>query len=89
MTIYTFHLPTVFILAGLDVGRFEFITATLALQILAWAGLFMTGALILWTVTANIYLSCYARIQDDRDQQVIATGPYRFIRHPMYLGIIV
>lgn len=89
MTIYTLLLPTVFILAGLDFGRFEFSTVPIALQILAWAGLVMAGALILWTVTANTYLSRFARIQDDRDQQVIATGPYRFIRHPMYLGIIV
>jgi protein-S-isoprenylcysteine O-methyltransferase Ste14 len=58
-------------------------------QIAAWLGLIFAGGIILWTVTSNTYLSRYARIQDDRDQQVVITGPYRYIRHPMYLGIIV
>ena len=37
----------------------------------------------------NTFLSRTVRIQDDRGQQVIDTGPYRWVRHPMYLGIIV
>ena len=27
--------------------------------------------------------------QDDRGQEVVDSGPYHFIRHPMYLGIII
>jgi protein-S-isoprenylcysteine O-methyltransferase Ste14 len=29
------------------------------------------------------------RIQEERGQQVIDSGPYAWVRHPMYLGIIV
>ncbi len=89
MTFYTVLLPAVFIVAGFDVVRFEWSIAPLVFQILAWIGLFFAGGIILWTVTTNTYLSRYARIQDDRGQEVVDSGPYHFIRHPMYLGIII
>ena len=89
MRIYTVLLPTVFILAGLDVGRFMLAKVPIFIQILAWLGLIFSGAIILWTVTTNTYLSRYARIQDDRRQEVIISGPYHYVRHPMYLGIII
>ena len=37
----------------------------------------------------NAYLSSWARIQEDRGQVVIQEGLYQYIRHPMYLGIIM
>jgi protein-S-isoprenylcysteine O-methyltransferase Ste14 len=37
----------------------------------------------------NTFLSRHVRIQDDRSQQTVTHGPYRWIRHPMYLGVIV
>ena len=89
MSIYTILLPTVFILAGLDVGRLKISTVPLFIQILSWAGLVFAGTIIMWTVISNTYLSRYARIQEDREQQVIISGPYQYVRHPMYLGIIV
>ena len=88
MGIYTVLLPLVFILAGLDVGRFELTRVPLSIQIGAWFGMAMAGGIIMWTVTSNTYLSRYARIQDDREQRVVIVGPYQFIRHPMYAGII-
>jgi len=30
-----------------------------------------------------------ARIQIDREQTVITTGPYRIVRHPGYFGIVI
>jgi protein-S-isoprenylcysteine O-methyltransferase Ste14 len=43
-----------------------------------------------WAFVTNRFFSAVARIQTDRGQTVIDTGPYRFIRHPGYLaGIIV
>jgi len=34
----------------------------------------------------NRYFSGVVRIQSDRGQQVISTGPYRMVRHPGYSG---
>jgi protein-S-isoprenylcysteine O-methyltransferase Ste14 len=34
----------------------------------------------------NTFLSTRVRIQSERKQQVITTGTYAFVRHPLYLG---
>ncbi len=36
----------------------------------------------------NTYLSDAVRIQEDRGHKVCRTGPYKYVRHPMYTGII-
>jgi protein-S-isoprenylcysteine O-methyltransferase Ste14 len=38
---------------------------------------------------ANTYFSTAVRIQSDRGQTVCRTGPYRFVRHPGYVGFIL
>jgi protein-S-isoprenylcysteine O-methyltransferase Ste14 len=38
---------------------------------------------------ANTYFSTSVRIQYDRGHTVSSGGPYRYIRHPGYLGIII
>lgn len=86
---YTVLLPLTPIVAGLDAGRYRWSTVPPYVKGLAWLGLFLAGTLVFWALTANTYLSRMARIQDDRGQVAITTGPYRFVRHPMYLGIIV
>lgn len=37
----------------------------------------------------NPYFSSVARLQKDRAQQVVTTGPYRFVRHPSYAGALL
>ena len=37
----------------------------------------------------NPYFTSVVRIQKDRGQKVITTGPYRFIRHPAYWQSVV
>jgi protein-S-isoprenylcysteine O-methyltransferase Ste14 len=89
LAVYTALLPMVFVLAGLDAGRFRWSEVPVAAQALAWVGLVLAAALILWTATANTYLSRQARIQEERGQEVVTAGPYRYVRHPMYAGILV
>lgn len=61
----------------------------------AWievAGLVLGAAGGMFTntaVAANRFFSALVRIQHDRGHHVIDTGPYRFVRHPGYVGSIV
>jgi protein-S-isoprenylcysteine O-methyltransferase Ste14 len=36
----------------------------------------------------NNYLSAAVRLQSDRGQQVVSTGVYAIVRHPLYLGLL-
>jgi protein-S-isoprenylcysteine O-methyltransferase Ste14 len=49
----------------------------------ALAGYLMTY----WVMSANSYASRI--IQVEKDQRVISVGPYRIVRHPMYLGGVI
>jgi protein-S-isoprenylcysteine O-methyltransferase Ste14 len=87
-SVYTVLLLALLITAGLDAGRFRWTIIPLSMQALGVVLLIFSGAVIWWVMSVNYFLSRYARIQDDRGQQVITEGPYRYVRHPMYAMLI-
>ncbi len=89
IVIYTILLFTLFITAGLDGGRFHWSTTPLFLKVLGWMGFVFAMIIGWWVMSVNTYLSRSVRIQEERGHQVITNGPYRFIRHPMYVGAIL
>jgi protein-S-isoprenylcysteine O-methyltransferase Ste14 len=42
-----------------------------------------------YALIVNRYFSGMVRIQSDRGHQVVSSGPYRWIRHPGYLGALL
>jgi protein-S-isoprenylcysteine O-methyltransferase Ste14 len=75
------------LLAGLDVGRLHWsATVPLALQVLGLVGFAMGMGLTTWAMLVNRFFSSAVRLQPDRDQQVVSSGPYRLVRHPGYSG---
>jgi len=54
------------------------------------AVLIAIGFFIVWlTFRENSFAAPVIRIQEERGQRVITTGPYRIVRHPMYAGAIL
>ncbi len=89
MAMYTVLLLATLVLAGLDVGRVRWSQIPAAWQVLGLVGMVLSGGLIFWTIRTNAYLGRMVRIQEDRGHQVVTGGPYRYVRHPMYVGIIL
>jgi protein-S-isoprenylcysteine O-methyltransferase Ste14 len=76
-----------FILSVLDGARLSWGPRVPVALMAPAAGVFVLGQLILlWAKLANRFFSSVVRIQTDRGQTVCAGGPYRFVRHPGYLG---
>ena len=46
----------------------------------------MGMALTTWAMLVNRFFSSAVRLQPDRGQQVVTSGPYRLVRHPGYSG---
>lgn len=87
--IYTLLLIVMLVVAGLDSGRFGWSDPPLFLRIMAWIGLLLGFSLVWWTMVVNPFLSEQVRIQNNRGHQVVSGGPYKFVRHPMYDGVIL
>jgi protein-S-isoprenylcysteine O-methyltransferase Ste14 len=77
------------VLAGLD-ARFGWTGGLPALVYAAGVLVYLAGqAVFLWARFTNQYFSSVVRIQTDRGQTVCKDGPYRFVRHPGYVGGIL
>jgi protein-S-isoprenylcysteine O-methyltransferase Ste14 len=72
------------VLMPLDAVRFHWSKMPPLLQLVGAAVLFTSFYIFYLTFRENPYLSASVRIQEDRGQTVISTGPYRHVRHQMY-----
>ena len=86
------YSPLVFVLplvAGLDAVRFRWSSLPFA-TLYAGAVLYVLGTIpAAWAIAVNPYLEQTVRIQTDRGHRVITVGPYRFVRHPLYVGVML
>ena len=74
------------VLMALDAKRWSLSHMPEALNY-AGAVLIPIGFFIVWlTFRENSFAAPVIKIQKERGQRVISTGPYRIVRHPMYVG---
>ena len=75
------------IAAGLDV-RFGTSGVPAWLQVAGAIAIAVGFYMIHIVMETNSFATAVVRIQSERGHQVISTGPYAFVRHPMYSGAI-
>jgi protein-S-isoprenylcysteine O-methyltransferase Ste14 len=82
-------LLAVFPVAALDDGRFHWFPVPWWVVGLGYF-LFLVGfSLVVWAQAVNKFFELTVRIQMDRGQKVIDSGPYAIVRHPGYVGIVL
>jgi protein-S-isoprenylcysteine O-methyltransferase Ste14 len=77
------------ILMPLDAVRFGWSEVPDWLQILGALGVVLSFYIMFLTFRENAYLALVAKVQEERDQSVVSTGPYRYVRHPMYASMFL
>jgi protein-S-isoprenylcysteine O-methyltransferase Ste14 len=72
--------------AGLDAVRFRWSSLPFGVVYVGVLAFILALTLIAWVLCVNPFAEATVRIQTDRGQTVVTSGPYRVVRHPMYVG---
>lgn len=72
-----------------DAVRFHWSPVPIWLQGVGALVLLCSFYLFFLTFRENSYLSPVVRIQNERGHTVVSTGPYHYVRHPMYAGFLL
>jgi protein-S-isoprenylcysteine O-methyltransferase Ste14 len=89
MTINIFPALGLLAVAGLDY-RFSWSPAIADWIHVSALILMISGhAFFSWSMISNHFFSTAVRLQYDRSHQVATSGPYKYVRHPGYVGFII
>ena len=73
---------------GLD-RRAQASHVPLVLQALGLAMYLLSTVFIMWVFRENSFAAPVVRVQAERHHRVVTSGPYAFVRHPMYGSIML
>jgi len=76
-------------LMGLDAVRFRWSVMPVWLQCAGGALMVSSFGMISRVCLENPFLTSVVRIQTERGQRVISTGPYAVVRHPLYAAMLI
>lgn len=77
------------VMMPLDAVRFHWSQMPAWLSVVGAILLLSSFYLFFLVFRENAYLSPAVRVQTEREQTVVSTGPYRYVRHPMYATAII
>jgi protein-S-isoprenylcysteine O-methyltransferase Ste14 len=77
------------VIMGFDAVRFQWSFMPFWLAILGIVIMIAASVISTWAMAVNKFFEWTVRIQDDRQQYVCVSGPYKIMRHPGYAGLIV
>ncbi len=75
-----------FPVAAMDDERFQWFPVPWWVCVIGYVFFLGGMAIVTWAEAVNKFFEPTVRIQTDRGQTVIDTGPYAFVRHPGYVG---
>ena len=70
-----------------DVFQWSNFRVPVTIEIIGFGGLILAFIILFIVMRENAYAA--KRIGVQEDQKVITTGPYSYVRHPMYIGFII
>jgi protein-S-isoprenylcysteine O-methyltransferase Ste14 len=89
LSLYGLIMMIMWIVAGLD-QRYSWSSGIEPVtQIVAMLTVIAGHALVVWATGVNAFFSQVVRIQTERGHTVVSSGPYRYVRHPAYVGSIL
>jgi protein-S-isoprenylcysteine O-methyltransferase Ste14 len=78
------------ILGSLDAGRYRLSPEISIETYMLIIFVYILGQFVfMWARKANNYFSTVVRIQTERGHKVCDSGPYKYVRHPGYLGSLL
>jgi protein-S-isoprenylcysteine O-methyltransferase Ste14 len=77
------------VLMSLDAVRFGWSDVPVWLQVLGALGLVLSFYVMYLIFRENAYLYPVVKLQEERGQSVVTTGPYRYVRHPLYSSSLI
>jgi protein-S-isoprenylcysteine O-methyltransferase Ste14 len=77
------------ILMPLDAVRFGWSEVPGWVQVLGALGLVLSFYVLFLTFRENTYLALVVKVQEERGQTVVTSGPYRYVRHPIYASMFL
>jgi protein-S-isoprenylcysteine O-methyltransferase Ste14 len=77
-----------FVVIGLD-HRVNGSDFSILLQVFGFILLLASLGFSLWVMRENSFAAPVVKIQSERGHHVISSGPYAWVRHPMYSGALV
>jgi protein-S-isoprenylcysteine O-methyltransferase Ste14 len=76
-------------LMALDAGRWRWSSVPVGAQIVGALLIVLTGVLGYLSFRENSYAAAVVKVQRDRGQKTVSSGPYRYVRHPFYTGAML
>jgi protein-S-isoprenylcysteine O-methyltransferase Ste14 len=79
----------IYVLSGLDYRLSWSPDFHISMHIISLSILLLASMLFTWSMVSNKFFSTMVRIQKERGHTLVAEGPYKYVRHPGYLGYIL
>jgi protein-S-isoprenylcysteine O-methyltransferase Ste14 len=89
LSLILLFIAALFVFVPLDAVRFRWSSVPLWVQALGALSILLSVVIGYWTMRENSFAAPVVKIQKDRGQTVISTGPYGYVRHPMYVSALL